>query len=679
MAVTVTYALATGAVLDTNDGNTGTSNVDVVSRGTGFVTSVDHVGHSDTTVHGATGAQSAGGSTSDSFTNTAVAALSNGNVVTVGQDADSIVFQIRNGTTGAAVGATVDIGDTASTNADVAATATGFVVVSQDYFGGTDYDIELRYVNNAGTVTFDTVVAGGTANDQRASVAVLDGGNIAVAWTRTVGASTEVWRAVYNSAGGVVLGATLLDNNSTINQNVSVVAMNGGGFGIVYEDNGWSGGIGGSDITLARMNSTGGLIAYTNVSNPTLIADGSNDQNASATRLSNGQLAISWDNNAFGDTDTVVALVSADGATVLSTVGVDGGESITDDVGNASLAGFGAGLIAVFHTDYTDGDVDGQVVKHVRVTTGDGANDLVVSDGFADSISGNGGFDSLYGGAGDDTLDGGALEDIVVGDAGNDFLYGGDGGDVLSELFDSLGSGNDNFDGGNGVDIMYSAAGNDTVYGGVDAANNYGNLGLGDDTYFGSDGTDVVEGGAGADFIDGGFGDDSLYGDADNDTIYGGDGQDLLSGASGNDELYGGAGPDLLVGDAGTDLLIGGAGIDVMYGGADVDTLWGGNDTTNDAMYGGTGPDVFRVGGIGVAGGFDYIYDWRLGAPDPLAVDDVLERATGTTFVNHSFGSGNTYVNFDTDGNASIDYTVIIVGSTDFFPFDDILATTFTP
>ena len=674
MAVTVTYALHVGAVLDTNNSQDDTQNVDVVSSGTGFVTSVDHnlVGvHSDTTIHGASGAETAGGGTSDGFTNASVAALSNGNIVTVGQDADSIVFQIRNGATGAAVGAAVDIGITDTTNADVAATSMGFVVVNQEFFGGTDYDIKLRIYNNAGTALSSGTIDSSGANDQKASVAVLDGGNIAVAWTRTVGAETEVWRAVYNSAGDVVLAATLFDTNGTINRDVSVVAMNGGGFGIVYEDNGW--GTGTTDITLARMNSSGALIGITNVSNPTFVADGSNDQNASATRLSNGQLAISWDNNAFSETDTIVALVTADGATVLSSVNIDGGVGLSADVGNASMAAFGAGLIAVFHTNYTDGDVDGQIVKHARVSTGDGGNDLVASDGFADSISGNGGFDSLYGGAGDDTLDGGANEDILVGDAGDDFLYGGDGGDVLSELFDSLGSGNDYFDGGNGVDIMYSAAGNDFVYGGTDAANNYGNLGLGADEYYGSAGTDVVEAGAGADLIYGGDGDDSLYGDADNDTIYGGNGQELLSGATGNDELYGGAGPDLLVGDAGTDLLIGGAGIDVMYGGADVDTLWGGNDADTDALYGGAGFDVFRVGGIGVAGSADYIYDWAGGA----GASDVMHVAVGTTFITAVATVNGFQLFFDTNGDAVVDYTVVLVGTGQ--SGDDLVFNAFVP
>ena len=113
-------------------------------------------------------------------------------------------------------------------------------------------------------------------------------------------------------------------------------------------------------------------------------------------------------------------------------------------------------------------------------------DDVVVGSNLADRILGGDGFDGLYGGAGDDFLHGGANEDIVAGDAGNDVLEGGDGGDVLSELAAGANSGNDLLYGGNGVDIMYSGDGDDHVYGGgFDTANNFANLGLGNDFYLG--------------------------------------------------------------------------------------------------------------------------------------------------------------------------------------------------
>jgi Ca2+-binding RTX toxin-like protein len=301
-------------------------------------------------------------------------------------------------------------------------------------------------------------------------------------------------------------------------------------------------------------------------------------------------------------------------------------------------------------------------------------DDTVVGTVGTDFIYGENGFDGLYGGAGDDFLYGGANDDILAGDAGDDTLYGGAGGDVLSELAAGANSGNDYFQGGSGVDIMYAAAGDDFLYGGFDAANNFADLGDGNDTYRGSAGTDVVVGGNGIDTISGNNGDDALYGEAGNDAVYGGAGIDLVSGWTGDDFLDGGSENDLLVGDAGNDTLNGGTGIDVSYGGAGLDIIYGGNDADVDAMYGGGGQGIgnntFQVGGTLTTGSTDYVWDWN----QPT---DYIQRAAGTVYLNATFSSGNTYLHFDTDANALADYTVVLVGSTAFNAATDMLANTF--
>ena len=287
----------------------------------------------------------------------------------------------------------------------------------------------------------------------------------------------------------------------------------------------------------------------------------------------------------------------------------------------------------------------------------DGA-DVVIGSAQTDIIYGDASYDDLYGGAGNDFLFGGDSEDILVGGVGNDALQGGAGGDVLSELFDEANSGNDFMYGGDGVDIMYAAAGKDAVYGGTDAANNYADLGAGDDSYSGSAGSDVVVGGTGDDAINGNAGHDSLYGDAGNDTLVGGDGIDLLSGGADNDTLDGGNDADSLVGDDGNDSLIGGAGIDVLYGGAGDDTLNGGADT--DALYGGAGNDAFRVGGTGF--GADYVWDFVVNGaagPSDTLVFQAGHFADATAVRNASvFASGNTTITVPSGGGA----TVVLVG-----------------
>ena len=302
-------------------------------------------------------------------------------------------------------------------------------------------------------------------------------------------------------------------------------------------------------------------------------------------------------------------------------------------------------------------------------------DDVVVGSNLADRILGGDGFDGLYGGAGDDFLHGGANEDIVAGDAGNDVLEGGDGGDILSELAAGANSGNDLLYGGNGVDIMYSGDGDDHVDGGVfgDSANNFANLGLGNDFYRGSPGTDTVVAGDGDDFLEGLAGDDSLFGENGNDFIRGGGGIDLLSGSFGNDELFGGAGNDLLVGDEGNDVLDGGSGIDVLFGGAGDDILRGGGSPSADALYGGAGNDTFQL--AGTEGGTEYLWDFSAGDRLVFETGHFSQVAAGAVeghglLDNYVFASGNSTINVFTasanPGDATVTYTqtgtVVLVG-----------------
>ncbi|MCB1486896.1 MAG: hypothetical protein KDJ88_05490 [Bauldia sp.] len=92
--------------------------------------------------------------------------------------------------------------------------------------------------------------------------------------------------------------------------------------------------------------------------------------------------------------------------------------------------------------------------------------------------------------------------------------------------------------------------------------------------------TDVVNGTAGDDkittyslgeHINGLSGNDTIYGRAGNDTIDGGPGSDLLFGEAGNDFLGGGDGADTENGGPGNDLLDGGPGNDTLTGGPGAD------------------------------------------------------------------------------------------------------------
>ncbi len=390
---------------------------------------------------------------------------------------------------------------------------------------------------------------------------------------------------------------------------------------------------------------------------------------ASAQGGVNVSLAIAGaQNTGGGGTDMLSGFEAINGGNQNDTLAGNGSDNTLDGRGGTDTANLGAatGMISLFlsasggATVTAAGIGTDTLLNFENVISGSG-NDFLQGNALANRIEAGAGFDNVYGGGGNDSLYGGINEDVLVGDAGNDSVFGGDGGDILSELFDSLGSGDDFFDGGNGVDIMYSAAGNDEVYGGGDAANNYANLGLGNDQYSGASGTDVVEAGAGLDLIYGAAGDDSIYGDADNDTVYGGSGIDLLSGSTGNDSLDGGDDNDLLIGDDGTDTLLGSDGIDVMYGFADNDTLNGGIGGDVDAFYGGAGNDTYQVGGTGYD--YDYLWDFVGGA----GASDVIALQTGATITLQYTSSGNYYIDLSNGSH------VVVVGVTSILAEDIVL------
>jgi len=127
-------------------------------------------------------------------------------------------------------------------------------------------------------------------------------------------------------------------------------------------------------------------------------------------------------------------------------------------------------------------------------------------------------------------------------------------------------------------------------------------LGLPEETVFGTDGDDAIVttdkatqvlGGNGNDTIIGGNGGNMLGGGYGDDYIVGGAGDDYLAGDEGNDSLYGGKGNDILYGGDGDDYLDGGEDDDLLFGGAGNDTLiWG---TGNDILAGQEGDDTFVV------------------------------------------------------------------------------------
>ncbi len=645
LAVTTTYELLTLVQdLDLTQGpSTSHANATSLANG-GIAVSGSHGLHTDLDIFN-DDLSDAGGANNLDGTNASIGQLANGNLVIVSQDANSILYTIRNGF-GAEVVASTDLGDPNSSNPDVAALIDGtFVIVNQDLFGSTDSNIDVRVRSSTGSSILGFTIDTTNAFDTNARVAGLDDGGFAVAWQRTIGASTEIWYAVYESTGIIRKSAALADTVGTVNRHVDVSSKSGG-FALVYEDNGW--GTGTIDISLAEFNSVGTRQSFANISSPLLSNDGSDDANPTVSRLINDLLVVGFEDNSFvSNTDSFVALFDPNSNKVLSTNKINGWESSADDVGDITIAGSAFGRINVFHTNYTDGDVDGEIRVGRRTSVGGGGNDLIVGDDFIDIMYGNGGNDTLEGLGGQDTLDGGSGDDFLNGGLDSDEMLGGMGNDTffiddlspneLDTLTELVGEGTDTLDFGSlttDVNINFGSIEVQGIHGNrrikLNSHESFENAtgGSGNDRFVGNSLNNTLVGNVGDDFLYGESGNDSLIGGLGNDdyafsaastvevdslTEFAGEGTDrvnfggiftdvnvnlgtvatqqvhtnrLISLNLDNtfEDIWGGHANDTLVGNSASNKLTSFDGNDTLIGGQGSDTLVGGNGDDNYAF-----------------------------------------------------------------------------------------------
>ncbi|MEM1300605.1 MAG: calcium-binding protein, partial [Pseudomonadota bacterium] len=142
-------------------------------------------------------------------------------------------------------------------------------------------------------------------------------------------------------------------------------------------------------------------------------------------------------------------------------------------------------------------------------------------------------------------------------------------------------------------------------------------LGLGDDFYFGGEGSDTVDLSAsvkgaivslklGLVFNKGGIGGRDELLSVEN--VIGSEGRDWLFGDNGDNVLEGGGNKDRVFGGKGDDIVSGGDANDVIKGGRGDDTVIGGEG--DDRLFGGRGDDVFE---FDLGHGDDRILDFQRG------------------------------------------------------------------
>ncbi|MGZ8370689.1 MAG: calcium-binding protein [Caulobacteraceae bacterium] len=425
MAVTTTYSFEAPKALNLLDGASSGNiyDVDLVSLANGgFAASGDHYGsHVDTDVFNG----KLKGGVADSFysfLNSSITQLTGGNIVTVGESSGNLLYSIQGS------GGVVDqsLGLTNTSKADVSGLSNGgFVVTGQEHFAGNDNDIKILVRNADGSqAVAPFVISGSTDNDENASVAGLVGGGFAVAWDRDDGAgNTEIWSAVYESNGTIRKAAAIVDTAGSHNTDAQTVALDSGGFAVVYQDNG----VDGTDrITYFGFGADGtqgpGLNLATN------LGIGARAAEPSITQLSNGLLVVTYTVYSDSDLDKQIyaEVIDPDTNTLLTSapqrLSPDGEYGET----NSSAAAFGLAGLAV------GWDGQGASTHLVRTSTGDGAKNKIIGDDAIDNMYGLAGLDTLKGGNGNDSLDGGADADALEGGKGNDLLIGGARADSLT-------------------------------------------------------------------------------------------------------------------------------------------------------------------------------------------------------------------------------------------------------
>jgi Ca2+-binding RTX toxin-like protein len=225
----------------------------------------------------------------------------------------------------------------------------------------------------------------------------------------------------------------------------------------------------------------------------------------------------------------------------------------------------------------------------------------------------------------------------------------------------------------------------------------------GNDILNGLAGNDILDGGTGNDTMNGGLGDDIYIVDSIGDKVVEltGEGTDLIKASvsftlgafvenllltgSGAINGIGNAMANSLTGNGANNTLTGFGGNDILSGGAGLDSLVGG--TGMDTMTGGLGNDkfVFDDGDFSskTATGADTIVDFTPGDKIDLSLVDALSTAThynqpgdqAFVFINHSrfhiqsgrelryeVVGGNTYVYGSTNGDASADFCIKLMG-----------------
>jgi Ca2+-binding RTX toxin-like protein len=420
------------------------------------------------------------------------------------------------------------------------------------------------------------------------SIAALSNGNFAVAYTDAFdtgdGSGPGVRTRIFDASGHPVsrpgedpsalddIFANATKTNGQVNP--TVVAMNGGGYAVFFEDNSSSADDPNATLRGRFFNADGTPASDAEFLIPQAGAAGSKFRPTAAV-LVDGKFVVAWEVEVSTGPGTSTKAVhgrifNADGTPasddLLMNQGEDaiqsdpqvialmdggfaiayGSQSNTATVHIATFTGTGAfqGNIAVEMPEMTDlvrvpslsALADGRLVvswtdqnydtgsygTHAQIfdprtsainLAGTGQNDHYIGTAFNDILGGSAGNDRLEGADGADVLNGGIGVDTLIGGNGNDIYYVDSTSDVVTETAT-----------GGTADLVYSSA-SYTLAAYVEKLTAIGSSAI---SLTGNTLSNTITGNAAANRIYGNNGNDTLYGGKGNDVLYGGTGKDTF-------------------------------------------------------------------------------------------------------------------------------------------------------
>lgn len=259
--------------------------------------------------------------------------------------------------------------------------------------------------------------------------AVLASGDMVVGYNDGIGGLFIARYTISGTNGGNAALAGRSQINDPANSlgmpgDLSLVALEGGGFAAVWMHYTNSGGFVGTNGIFARLfdsagNATSGVLTVAGSGHPAMVS------NLTLSALDDGGFAVGWTeyvdpSNPALDTESVVQTFDASGASTSAVLQVN---STTAGVQLApALAGLSdGGFVAIFEDRGTDpfnqmsGEIRAQIFREAASIEGTAGDD---------TLTGTSGSDTIAAGAGNDTVELSAGADTVNGGSGNDRLQG---------------------------------------------------------------------------------------------------------------------------------------------------------------------------------------------------------------------------------------------------------------